>query len=156
VATADLSYLVKRDTREQLGWEFPEKDRCRGTVAATLKTGDYTLEGFEDRFVIERKRSPSELSQNLFQKRFDAELVRLDKFEHAYLFLEFEFADLVRFPENSGVPKSKWPFLRVTPQLLVKRLHEVQLEHPSLRVLFVGRYGREAASSLFKRVVDNG
>jgi hypothetical protein len=152
----DAPYEVRVDTREQQPWAFPAGGRCLGTVRAGLPTGDYTLTGFEGRFVIERKGSAAEFAQNLFQPRFHRELARLDEVQHPYLFLEFDWARLVEFPAGSGVPESKWRFLKVTPQLLVKAYHEMRLAHPRLRVEFVGAYGREAASSLFKRVVDAG
>ncbi len=151
---AETPYTALVDTREQAGWWFPESGRCLGSRRVTLRTGDYSLLGFEDRFLIERKRNLAELSQNLFQPRFHRELARLDEVPHAYLFLEFDWAQLIEFPVGSGIPESKWRFLKVTPQLLVKAYHEMRLAHPRLRVEFVGKYGREAASSLFKRIVD--
>lgn len=95
----NAKYTVIRDTREQRGWNFDASDRCLGTQIGTLKTGDYSLLGFEDQFVIERKGSPAELATNLFQKRFHAELARLDKFKHAYLFLEFGMEHVINFPQ---------------------------------------------------------
>lgn len=151
-------YLVTRDTREQKrgnGWTFPASDRCEGTIIATMKTGDYTLVGYEHLFIIERKASTAEFATNLFEKRFERELYRMDKFEHPYLILEFTFEDVVKFPEGSGIPRSKWPDLRVTPQLMMARLHEMQLAHPQIRILLVGNRGREVASSLFKRIVEH-
>jgi ERCC4-type nuclease len=155
-AAGPAPYTVLRDTREQAGWTFPKSDRCAGTHEATLKTGDYTLAGWEGRLAVERKGSPAELAANLFQPRFERELARLDAFEHPYLFLEFTADDVVRFPFNSGIPPARWRSLRVTPQLFLKRLHEAQLDHPTLRVWFVGGRGREVASSLFKRLTERG
>lgn len=152
----EAPYEVLVDTREQNPWSFPAGNRCLGSTRVGLKTGDYSLRSFEDRFVIERKGSLSEFSQNLFQDRFWRELDRLDAVQHPYLFLEFNWAQLVEFPAGSGIPESKWKFLKVTPQLLVKRYTEMRIQHPRLRVEFVGSYGREAASSLFKRIVDAG
>lgn len=148
-------YLVIRDTREKLGWQFDKSAHCLGTEVRTLETGDYTLDGYEKVFIIERKRSTGELAANLFQARFERELDRLDRFPHAYLVLEFEMADILSFPRNSGIPRSRWKSLKVTSGVLLKRLHEVQIAHPGLRILFVGKHGREALSSLFKRVMEN-
>ena len=149
-----LTYTVVRDTREQQGWQFPVSDRCLGTVPGTLKTGDYSLAGYEDRFVIERKGSAAEFAQNVFQARFHRELDRLDRFAHAYVFLEFTFEEVVGFPVNSGIPPSRWKRLRTTPQLFLCKLHELQLAHPTVRFWAVGARGREVASSLFKRIVE--
>lgn len=149
-------YLVKRDTREKAGgWFFPESDWCEGTCNATLKTGDYTLEGFEEKFCIERKKTCAEFAMNVFQDRFERELCRLDEFEHPYLVLEFTFEEIINFPWGSGVPRHRWNQLKTTPQLLLKRLHEIQIEHPKVRICFVGTRAREFSSSLFKRIIEH-
>lgn len=153
-AIRNLNYTVLRDTREQRGWIFPQSGRCQGTEVVTLRTGDYGLKGYEDLFVIERKGGTAEFATNIFEKRFTRELDRLDEFKHAYLFLEFEFDDICIFPVNSGIPTARWNKLKVTPQLFMAKLHEIQIAHPSLRVCLVGRRGREVASSLFKRIVE--
>lgn len=151
----EQEYLVARDNREKANfWTFPAGNRCLGTVVQHLKTGDYTLVGYENTFTIERKASAGEFAGWLFQSRAEKELIRMDNFVHPYLLLEFEFEDLVTFPRNSGIPESKWPDLRVTPQFLVKAFHEMQLRHPRLRVAFVGSQALPFCSSLFKRIVD--
>ncbi len=152
----DDRYRVIRDTREKVGqgWEFVGSTRCSGTTIRKLDTGDYTLEKLETAFVIERKGSLSEYAGNLFEKRFENELVRLDTFEFPFLVLEFSLEALMRFPEGTGIPKYKWRYLRVTPSLLLKRHQEIQLQHPRLHVEFVGPHGKEYASSLFKRMAE--
>lgn len=149
------SYLVVRDIQEKANyWTFPAGNRCLGTEVRHLRTGDYTLAGFEDRFCIERKADSGEYAAWVFQARCRKELERMKSFEEAYLFLEFSFEDLVRYPVNSGIPRSKWEALRLTPQGLVKAHWDLRRAYPWVRWEFVGRNGREAASSLFKRVVD--
>jgi len=44
------------DTREQCPWKFTENSWCSGSEITTLKTGDYTLEGFEDKLCVEKKK----------------------------------------------------------------------------------------------------
>jgi hypothetical protein len=123
-----------------------------GTEVRHLKTADYTLAGLENWFAIERKKTASEFSQSLFAPRFERELCRLDSFEHPYLFLEFSWKEMLEFPRGGGIPPHKWKNLRVTSDLLVRKYHEMRLAHPTLRVEFVGPHGRDAASSLFKRI----
>jgi hypothetical protein len=149
-----LPYLVLRDTREQQGWEFPAKAPCLGTELATLKTGDYTLKGYEGVFVVERKFSTGEIAQNIVQDRFERELQRLEEFRFPFLVCEFTLADIISFPANSGIPKFKWRSLRITPQFLMKRLNEFQLRYKT-RLTFAGIHGREFVSSLFKRITEN-
>ena len=147
-------YLVLRDTREQRGWDFPEKHPCLGTEEATLKTGDYTLKGYESIFVVERKFSTGEIAQNIVQNRFERELERLEEFRFPFLVCEFTLADIISFPVNSGIPKSKWQSLRITPQFLMKRLNEFQIRYRT-RIIFAGIHGREFVSSLLKRITEN-
>jgi hypothetical protein len=148
-------YLVLRDTREQYGWGFPAKGQCLGTVEATLKTGDYTLQGYEDIFVVERKYSTSEISQNIVQDRFKRELERLEEFRYPFMVFEFTLAEVISFPINSGIPKDRWKSLRITPQFMLKRLNEYQFKYKT-KIVFAGIHGREFTSSLFKRMVENG
>lgn len=147
-------YRVLKDTREQTGWNFPSSEKCEGTFANTMKTGDYTLYGFEDSFCVERKGSTGEVSMNIFQPRFERELQRLDAIDHSFVVCEFTMADVVSFPFNSGIPRSKWDKLRVTPQVLMKRIIELQLKYLTSWV-FAGTNGREFCSSLFKRIIES-
>lgn len=62
-------YTVIQDTREQKGWYFSEYDKCNGMEQGSLKTGDYTLKGFEDMVCIERKFSVEEIATNLGKKK---------------------------------------------------------------------------------------
>jgi hypothetical protein len=154
---AKTIYTVARDRREKpgKGWTFPAGPTCGGTVETTLGTGDYSLIGFEDRFVIERKGRSSEFAGNLFEARFLRELDRLDAFQHAFVFLEFHLSDLVHWPATSGIPASRRKQLRLTAPAYVKRFWELTLQHPNIHFQFVGDHGREAASSLFKRIVEH-
>jgi hypothetical protein len=150
----DPTYTVVRDTREQQGWDFPAKDPCLGTVDGCLKTGDYSLVGFETALSVERKRSTGEWAANVFQARFERELERLVAFKDAWVIWEFTVEDIVLFPSNSGIPRPRWRSLRVTPQLLLKRTLELMRAFPAVHFVPAGRDGRSVASSLFKRVVE--
>lgn len=123
------TFHVKKDTREQLGWIFPKGGTCSGMSVATLKTGDYTIDGLEDQFVIERKGSTAEWAKNICEKRFERELERLDCYIFPFIILEFSYTDLLIYPRNSGIPKSKWNRIRVTPEFLLKRTLEIQCNH---------------------------
>ena len=81
------NYTVIQDTREKEGWYFSEYDKCSGMESGTLKTGDYTLRGFEEVVCIERKASTSEISQNLGKKKapFQAEMERMKDYPVAFL-----------------------------------------------------------------------
>ena len=150
-----IKYKVKKDTREKEkhGWIFPVSDQCLGTEVETLKTGDYTLEGYEKILTIERKGTSGEFAQNIVQSRFEKELIRLEEFEQPFIILEFELEDVVNFPQNSGIPEKICQKLRITPQFYLKKINELQLKYRT-KFVFAGKRGREFASSLFKRVVE--
>jgi hypothetical protein len=72
----------------------------------------------------------------------------------AVICCEFDFEDVLRYPVNSGVPRSRWKQLRMTGPAFLKRLWELQLEFPHVHFLYAGEHGREASSSLFKRAFE--
>lgn len=152
----ESKFTVIRDTREQLnnGWTFSKADRCLGTKIEKLDTGDYSIQGLETKFTIERKANTSELAQNLYQDRFWKELDRLVKFEHPYLVLEFPFEYMECYPKMSGIPTHLFNKIALRGNGLIKLFHEMQLSYPSLRIAFVGSAGKTYTLSLFKRIVD--
>ena len=124
------------DTREQqpLDFEFfgAEAER-RG-----LKTGDYSVEGLEDKLVIERKRSTGELYMCFGKEwpRFKRELERMADVPHAYLVFEFPADHMDSFPRNSGIPGYRWKYLKMTPKFMRKRMHEIQENFPNVQIVF--------------------
>ena len=141
-------YTVIQDTREQQGWYFSEYDKCSGMEIGTLKTGDYTMKGFEEMVCIERKASTSEIANNLGKKKkpFQAEM-------DAFLVLEFSMDDLLNYPKNSNVPKSKMGYVRITGKYLLKCLIEYQVWY-NVKVLFCDNKQNAFAvtNSIFKRL----
>src|SRR5688572_30972017 len=97
-------YRVIKDTREKEGWDFRETPTCLGTEERALKTGDYSLEGFEELLCIERKATPSEVAANIIQPRFYKELERMIPFKYKYIVCEFSLFDVLRYPEGSKAP----------------------------------------------------
>jgi hypothetical protein len=148
-------YLILRDSREKpgQGWEFDPSDTCLGTEVRALKTGDYSLEGYESVLAVERKRSTGEIATNLFEDRFWRELDRLEAFPLPFLVCEFTMDDLLSFPKNSGIPPGRWRFLKVRAPLLLKRFVEMTSRHKT-KVILAGKHGKAVASSIFKRVVE--
>lgn len=143
-------FEVIKDTREQQGWEF------HGMSVETLKTGDYTLRGYEDVLAIERKGCISELASNLSTKwtTFEKELVRLEDFPHPFIICEFTLDDLMMFPHGSGIPKYRWSSMRIRAPFLLKRLLEIEVRF-KVKIIFAGKHGKEVVSSLFKRIVES-
>jgi len=82
--------VILYDDREKQPWKFqifPMKRK-------RLKTGDYTIEGFEDLIAIEKKSGILELLTNLSGQdriRFEKTLLRLSKFPFKALVVEDDF-----------------------------------------------------------------
>lgn len=154
--TAKPTYTVIRDTREKNGegWVFGETSTCLGTVSETMHTGDYTLSGLESIITVERKGSVKEFAGNLTQPRFERELERMATFKYAYVILEFELSDIMSWPVGCGLPPYKWRCIRTSKYFLLSRFWELQMKYPYVRFLFVGKHGKEAVSSLFKRIAE--
>lgn len=149
-------YNVIRDTREQErgdGWWFPESERCAGTIVQTLKTGDYTLEGFEESFVIERKSGIAEIAGNITEARFERELERMEAFAFPFVIAACTWDDVYRFPVGSGIPTYQWPKLRVTNHFIVRRLCEYMMRYKT-KIILAGSHAQLVAGSLFKRLIE--
>lgn len=121
-------FTIIRDTREQQGYFFDEDPLyCGGTEIAALKTGDYSIRGHENVICVERKKSTGELAGNLGESRFARELERMTKIKHRFLVCEFPYSNIMEFPANSGIPRSKFSKLRITSKYMLRRLVEMQM-----------------------------
>jgi len=134
------------DTREKKPWDFPN------SVTAKLDTGDYTIEGYEDVVVIERKGRLSEFANNITDERFERELERLSKYKYPFVVLEFDMHDIMMYPRGA-LPPNKWRYSRVSPHFILKRMLELQMQF-NVPFILAGQYGDEIATSIFRRVID--
>ena len=149
-----IKYTVIRDQQEkENAWEFEASRHCLGTVEQHLKTADYTLEGFESIFCVEKKSSTGEISKNVYDPAFERELERMEAFAYPYVVCEFTMDDVCRFPLDSGIPKYIWPRLCVTSHGLLKRILELSMQYKA-KFIFAGNSGHQVARSLFKRVIE--
>jgi len=150
-------YTIIRDTREKekKGWQWRKSMYCEGTVDGTMKTGDYTLEGYEGVLTIERKGRISEFAKNINEARFGKELERMTQFKHAYVILEFTMRDLLNYPVGSGIPRHKWRYLKFKGPFILKKLTEMMRDYPTIHFVLAGDAGKETASSIFKRIVES-
>jgi ERCC4-type nuclease len=85
------------DTREQLRYLFDGYESYR----ATLKTGDYSLEGFTDMLAVERKNKLDAwgcLTDG--RKRFERCLERLSLLDRAAIVIECSMAEFCEPPPN--------------------------------------------------------
>ena len=112
------------------------------------------MEGLETSLCIERKASTGELDMNLGKKRkpFEAEIERRSHFRWAYIICEFSIDDLMMFPKNSGIPKSKWRFVRMNGKFMWRKLREYEEDH-GIQVVFCDN--RETAKDRVIRIFDD-
>jgi len=148
-------FTVIKDTREQEGYFFSAFNTCAGMIEQKLDTGDYTIQGFEDKICIERKGCVEELAVNLGQKKhaFLNEIERMKDFPHKFLILEFSLEDLVKFPDETRIPIKNKTSLKITGKYMLKCLFEFQL-YNDIHILFCGnKYNAFlAVSSILKRI----
>jgi hypothetical protein len=151
-------YTVIRDSREKdgHGWWFSTTDRCHGTSAEyKLETGDYSLDGYEDIFTIERKGCVGEFKTNLCEDRFYRELERLAEFKYAYIILEFEMDDILRYPDSiKGITRKQKQYIKMGGYALLHKFIAMTIKY-NIHVLFVGDCGRDVASCIFKQVIEH-
>lgn len=136
------------DSREKQPYTF--KDNF---IVAKLDTGDYSLEGYENVFTVDRKATVSELAGNLTTARFKKELERMKSFKHAYLLLEFSFDDILRFPYGSDIPRKRWKYLKIRPPFIISALSRISLEY-GVHIIYAGNRdnARDILISLLKNL----
>lgn len=120
-----MSNIILSDSREKK--RFDLEFYGFNIEIAALKTGDYQLKGKENLLSIDRKASISELVSNLFDDyvRFKKELIRASEIDNFYLICEFGLEHVILFPKTSGIPRRKWPYIRSSPESIMKKLNTI-------------------------------
>jgi hypothetical protein len=132
-------------------WEFG----FHNTAKRKLDTGDYSMEGFESIFTIERKKSVSEIANNITESRFKDVLERMGQIPHSFMIMEFSLDEIYQFPIGSDVPKKMWDKLRISGNYIIKYLIEAQLNY-NIHILFCddAENAERVAVSLMKRIYE--
>jgi ERCC4-type nuclease len=94
--------IIIQDTREQTPFDFKNCDLTGvEIVTGTLKTGDYSLQGYEDKITIERK-SLSDAYGTFGQgrERFERELERMAEYTYAAIVIENDWQSILRCPPS--------------------------------------------------------
>lgn len=88
--------VVLVDTREQTPFNFDAFENwIAGSRAATLTTGDYSIEGMETLICLERKSLNDLVSTLMHQReRFLRELERMAEFRHRAILVEASYEDV--------------------------------------------------------------
>ena len=148
---------IIKDTREQQGWGFDMYNDVESVTVDTVWPGDYTLKGFEDIFVIERKANTGELAMNLGKKKsqFEKELKAMKELTYKYIVCEFPMSDFEIFPKNSGIPKRYWNRLRVTGRYLQSTLFSLANKYDIELHFCDDQFGAcEKAMEIFQEVIE--
>jgi ERCC4-type nuclease len=145
----DFTIIV--DTREQKPWDLDH----RSIASRKLDTGDYSVEGLENIFAIERKQSVSEIANNITEKRFVDVLERLQKIPHRFILLEFTLNNVLDYPIGSTVPKKLWSSIRITGKYILKYLTEINIKYGIHTIYCGNRENAEiVALSIMRRMVE--
>jgi ERCC4-type nuclease len=137
------NFTIIIDSREQQPWEFSHQT----TAVQKLDTGDYSIEGLEDILCIERKKSVSEIANNITEKRFKDVIDRMSKYKYPYMLLEFDLDSILTYPVGSEIPRRMWNKIKISPNFIIKNLLEFQLLH-NISIMFCGSASNAERMSL--------
>lgn len=145
------NFTIIVDTREQKPWDFPDHT----TALKKLDTGDYSIQGLEHILCIERKRSVSEIANNITEARFKDVLSRMSKYRFPFILLEFDLQQIIDFPIGSDIPKNVWSKIKISPKYILKSVLEMSLLY-NIYVIFCGSKENAEiyATSIMKKVYD--
>ena len=130
---------ILQDHREKTPFQFGQFE---GRVSVVhMKTGDYTIRGFESVFAIERKALP-DLVGCVAQSRarFQRELSRLARFRYAAVVIEANYEDVMN---------GNW-YSKVSPQSVIGSIASWQIRY-HVPFLFAGSMGAHMTLSLMRK-----
>jgi len=146
-------FTIIRDTREKAGhgYKFRASANCNKMETIKLDVGDYSIEGYEDVIMVERK-TIDDLWGTLTQgrDRFMREMERAKDHKVKYLIIEGSVADV-----NKGIRYSK-----VRPEYIFANLISLEIKHgvhvifTSKRVDIAQAYVRRLLKKLFQYCED--
>lgn len=133
------------DSREQRMLDF--SDWKSGVIRKTMKTGDYSLMGFDDILVVERKSlTDLVMCTGRERERFERCLSRMELYPYRYLLLETSASDIHKGRWRSNIhPNQVIGFLN---SIQVKRKIQVlYLSNPQVASIFL--------MNLFDKILKN-
>jgi len=123
------TFTIIQDTREKKPWTFEATGSVQDVKVEKLDTGDYSIEGMEDIFFVERKASVEEvyISLGVQWERFRKEMERAKPYKYKFLVIEATMREIYR-----GTRYSK-----MTGKFIMARLLHIEQEY-GVRVVFAG------------------
>lgn len=111
---------IIEDTREQTPLDFTGY-RGVESVRSGLKTGDYSVQGYEDKICFERKSVPDLVGTLIGgHERFLREMDRMKDYEDKYILVEHTAGTVYRYCERHGV---EYKFDTIIQSLLAYAYH---------------------------------
>jgi len=123
------TFAIIQDTREKKPWTFEATGSVLDIKVSKLDTGDYSIEGMEELFMVERKASVDELFMSLgvHWKRFEREMERAKPYKYKYLVIEATMREIYRGSRYS----------KMSGRFIMAKLVQLQLKY-GIQVIFAG------------------
>lgn len=146
--------IIIQDTQEKNPFDFSFYDV--EVKVQKIKTGDYTVEGFEDVILIERKASADEIAGN-FSKKKEAwwrEMKRISEVEYKYIVCEFPLEHVLEYPKYSMAPRKD--IIKANGMLLSKNIDRCIADY-GVQVIFCNskQEAEDKTYNLLKDVYEN-
>lgn len=118
-------FVVIFDSREQKPFQFKKEDLNISeqplVEKATLKTGDYSLKGFENQICIERKSAVDLFgSCGKGRARFEREFQRMSQLEYAAVVIENDWTAMYKRPPSRS---------KMSPKTILRTLMAWQMRY---------------------------
>lgn len=137
-----MSRRIIIDTREKLAYDLGGEPF---TIRKALPAGDYSLEGLEHRFAIERKSLQDWVNTIVHDReRFVRELVKLQTYSFACVVVEANIEDIL-----TGNYRSK-----IAPDALLGKTCGIMMAYHPVGVIFAG--DRPHAVALVRKLLAMG
>lgn len=138
------------DTRErQPFWEAGKEYDDLIIIRKKLESGDYAIEGLENKLVVERKKGPVELYMNFTRQRdrFFNTVNRMQDVKHKYLVIESTMDEIAnplsyRYMKQAGNKNASTMVMSTLISLCVLN---------NIHVIFAGKTARSFVKKLFMK-----
>lgn len=135
------------DTREKKPYKFPGID---SVVYETLDVGDYTLDGFSEKFSVERKTlNDLATSMGSDRERFEAEIQRAQDLDKFAVVIEADRAEVADFAHTNNCPNY---YSNLYPKTIISTVDGWPDKYQPLEFIWAG--DREGGKQETLRLLD--
>lgn len=148
----DFTLIV--DVHEKKPWIFTPDEVMINIKHEKLKTGDYSIEGFEDEVCVERKNGVAELAMWLGRNKriCNEQLTRMKHMKYKMLIVECPWNYLLTWPQSSKLPPDKMATIQISSHFLMARIYDI-MDLYGIPVFFADNriYAQHTAEYFLKR-----